>query len=204
MAKYLAVLLGLVISLTTCRQEKPPETKLDVVKDPIVSDIEEAIVLHGRYCSPYCGMVRFKEVHHPHPNSLAYTSFLEVGLSTVKYDGINLLRLRSRYGKVAVIGIMLHEMGHHRDLLQKASEDNIDDWFTDSWIRELSADWWSGCVVQLAGLPLQDWKGAVTEISPYPSTSHPGWPLRVKAVQLGADKCSQIGAVEALPEPPEQ
>ena len=117
----------------------------------------------------------------------ALTLVLPNGAAKVAYNPQFMQSVQESFGEEAIFGILAHETGHVIDGRTQVS------WMLDSWGRELRADAWAGCALARAKMSTSEMRNSLQAISQYPSPSHPGWNLRIPALETGYRACGGIG-----------
>src|SRR5262245_39427206 len=87
------------------------------------------------------------------------------------------------YGDGGILALLAHEVGHAIDESASAP------WMKPSWTPELRADAWSGCALAKMSLTARSLRAGLDALAKYPSASHPGWAVRLPAIQAGYMQC---------------
>jgi hypothetical protein len=135
-------------------------------------------------CSPKCPQIALFR------NATAANAMLVVNTDEAKlvYAPQFFSAIYDKYGDGAIIAIIAHLYGHALDETYPAK------WMSSVWSPELRADAWAGCALARIDPGPGDLADALTAVSKYPSTAHPGWPLRLPALRAGYMHCGGEGS----------
>lgn len=158
-------------------------------RPPTHTALAEGRRMHRLLCND-CGSIML--VQNPTVTNAMLMS-VRPGVSKLSYNPHFMNQVLAQYGNGATIGIIAHEIGHHVDFMQPAA------WYDRSWGKELRADALAGCALARARIDPTQLKNALRAIAAFPSPSHPGWPMRERAVMQGYQQCGGTGGSATRP-----
>src|SRR5437899_691957 len=130
-------------------------------------------------CRPNCpGLAMFR--NSTAPNAMLIT---DAGRTKILYKPEFFTAVYDAYGDGGIAAILAHEVGHAMDAAAPAS------WIKSSWTPELRADAWAGCAFARMNLSASALRAGLTTLWKYPSPSHPGWGVRLPALEAGYTQC---------------
>lgn len=131
-------------------------------------------------CSPRCPEIAIFR-NATAPNALLMAS--PAGDAKIVYAPQFFTAIYDSAGDGAIIAVIAHELGH------AVSETAPAAWMKGIGSAELRADAWAGCALAKVNLTVRGLSGSLAALAKYPSPAHPGWNLRLPALQMGYTRC---------------